>query len=123
MNVKKFPIAIMLWLLLMLAITMIPIAIANPKTSTTGIPSIRSTEPPRHQTVWMVGAYVPPTEFLPWSESKHPGTDCMYEALFGWNAEKEELVPCIGTSYSWNTDGTELTINLNTNVIKLKMSY
>jgi len=94
---------------------MIPIGIANPKTSATGIPSKRSTEPPRRQTVWMTGAYVSPEEFLPWSESMHPGTDCMHEALFGWNAEKEELVPCIGTSYSWNTDGTELTINLNSN--------
>ncbi len=113
--IKKFPIAIMLGLLLMLTITMIPITIANPKLSTSGIPSIRSTEPPRWQTVWMVGAYTSPTEFLPTSESMHPGTDCMYEALFGWNAEKEELIPVIGTSYSWSSDGSELTIELNTN--------
>jgi len=112
---KKFPIAMMI--LLFLTIAMIPLTVADglSTSSVSGIPNQRSTEPARHETMWMVGAYTTPTEFLPWSESMHPGTECMYEPLFGWNAEKEELVPCIGTSYSWSSDGSELTIELNTN--------
>ncbi|TKJ18546.1 MAG: hypothetical protein CEE43_17830 [Promethearchaeota archaeon Loki_b32] len=110
---KKFPIAMMF--LLFLTAAMIPLTLANPKPSTTGLPSIRGTEPPRHETVWMVGAYVLPDEFLPWSTEVHPGTDCMYESLFGWNDVKVELIPCIGTSYSWSATGDSITIELNTN--------
>jgi len=112
---KKFPIIMML--LLIVSIAMIPLTLAKGElhTSVAGIPSIRSTEPARHQTVWMVGAYVAPEQFLPWTSEVHPGMDCMYEALFGWNDVKEELIPCIGTSYSWSATGDSITIELNTN--------
>ena len=111
--VKKLPLLIIAGILLMFTIAMIPITIANPKTSTTGLPAIRSSEPPREETVWMTGSYDSPTQFIPWSTNLAPGSDCMYESLFGWNSAKNKLIPCIGTSYSWSATGDSITIELN----------
>jgi peptide/nickel transport system substrate-binding protein len=95
---------------------MIPVTIGDDLSTSaiTGIPNQRSTEPPRHQTMWMAGSYNGAGNFIPWSTALHPGTDCgMYEALFGRNTLHEEDVPCIGTSYSWSATGDSVTIELN----------
>jgi peptide/nickel transport system substrate-binding protein len=110
---KKFPFVI-LGLLLFLAMVAIPTVIATEKPSPSGLPAIRTTPPPRDETVWMTGSYNSPTQFLPWSTSLPPGADAgMYEALFGYNSVTEELVPCIGTSYEWDATGENVTIHLN----------
>ncbi|MFX1572302.1 MAG: ABC transporter substrate-binding protein [Promethearchaeota archaeon] len=84
------------------------------KISTSNIPPIRTTEPPREETVWMTGSYNSPTQFLPWSAQLPPGADAgMYEALFGYNSVTKTLVPCIGISYSWSVTGNSITIDLN----------
>ena len=113
---KKSPIIIMLGLLLIITISMIPSTRVEEKPSTSSIPPILTTEPPREETVWMTGSYNSPTQFLPWSTSLPPGADAgMYEALFGYNSVTETLIPCIGTSYSWSVTGDSVTIELNTN--------
>jgi peptide/nickel transport system substrate-binding protein len=112
---KKLSIALVLGYIFILSITMTPSILAEEKLSTTGVPSIMTTEPPREETVWMTGSYISGSEFLPWSSAMHPGTDCMYESLFGWNDVKVELIPCIGTSYSWSATGDSITIDLNPN--------
>ncbi|MCJ7648757.1 MAG: ABC transporter substrate-binding protein [Candidatus Lokiarchaeota archaeon] len=110
---KKLPMITMIGLLLFVTLAMTPV-IGNPQTS--ALPAIRTTEPPREETVWMTGSYNSPTQFLPWSTSLPPGADAgMYEALFGYNSVTETVVPCIGTSYSWGVTGENLTIELNTN--------
>ena len=109
---KKLPIITMVGLLLFVTLAM-PSTKGAPQTS--AVPAIRTTEPPREETVWMTGSYNSPTQFLPWSTSLPPGSDAgMYEALFGYNSVTEALIPCIGTSYSWSADGVNLTIELNT---------
>ena len=113
---KKLPIAIMVGILLTLTISMIPITIANPEPETstiTGIPNIRNSEPPRYETVWMTGSYDSPTQFLPWSINLPPGSELMYESLFGFNSLKNKLIPCIGTNYSWSETGDSIFIDLN----------
>ena len=58
--------------------------------------------------------YNSPTQFVPWSTSLPPGTDCgMYEALFGYNSVTGTVVPCIGTSFAWSGTGDYITIELN----------
>ncbi|HDZ17242.1 hypothetical protein LCGC14_0775080 [marine sediment metagenome] len=113
--VKNFTIAMIL--VAMLAITTIPLIQAEEAPSTSavaGIPNMRSTEPPRRDTVWGVGAYRSPTQFRPLELP--PMADAgMYEALFGYNSATEELVPSIGLSYEWSTDGSSVTIELNDN--------
>ena len=117
---KKFPIAvsILLFAALIPVIGMIPVALAEvPSTQAIpGIPNLRTTEPPREETMWMAGSYNGAGSFLPWSTGLHPGTDAgMYEALFGRNFLTEEDVPCIGISYSWGVTGENITIELNPN--------
>jgi len=113
---KKFSIATMIGLLLIITITMFPSVLTKDVPSTSAIPAIRTTPPPRDQTVWMTGSYNSPTQFLPWSTSLPPGADAgMYEALFGYNSVTETLVPCIGLSYAWSATGDSVTIELNTN--------
>ena len=110
---KKLPIITMVGLLLFVTLAM-PSTQGAPKTS--AIPPIRTTEPPREETVWMTGSYNSPTQFLPWSTSLPPGADAgMYEALFGYNSVTETVVPCIGTSFAWSVTGENVTIELNSN--------
>ena len=113
---KNLPIIIGLFLLA--AIATIPVTVADePSMSAiTGIPNQRTTDSPRHQTVWMAGSYNGAGNFIPWSTGLHPGSDAgMYEALFGRDTLNEEDVPCIGTSYSWSLTGDSVTIELNPN--------
>ncbi len=113
---KKFPIVI--GLLLFVAIAMTPLTVADELSTSaiSGIPNQLSKDPPRHETVWMAGSYNGAGNFIPWSTGLHPGTDAgVYEALFGRNTLGEEDIPCIGTSYDWNTNGSSVTIELNTN--------
>ncbi|MFX1569194.1 MAG: ABC transporter substrate-binding protein [Promethearchaeota archaeon] len=115
---KKFPILIGLFLFVLLAMSPMTKTVADkPSMSTiTGIPNQRTTDSPRHQTMWMAGSYNGAGNFIPWSTGLHPGSDCgMYEALFGRNTLTEEDVPCIGTSYSWSLTGDSVTIELNPN--------
>ncbi|MFX1278010.1 MAG: ABC transporter substrate-binding protein [Promethearchaeota archaeon] len=109
---NKFPIAIGVLLFVIIPIAMSPVSVA----AVPGIPKKRSTDSPRYQTMWMAGSYNGAGNFIPWSTGLHPGTDCgMYEALFGRNTLLGVDVPCIGTSYAWNADGSSVTIELNPN--------
>ena len=46
-----------------------------------------------------------------------PTQGVIYEALFYYNkARQEDPVPVLGTSFSWNTDGTQLTVKLRSGV-------
>ncbi len=115
---KKFPIVIGLFLFAIIPVAMIPVTVADgPSTSAiTGIPDQRTTDSPRHQTMWMAGSYNGAGNFIPWSTGLHPGTDAgMYETLFGRNTLAEVDVPCIGISYSWGVTGENITIELNPN--------
>ncbi|MFX1364486.1 MAG: ABC transporter substrate-binding protein [Promethearchaeota archaeon] len=118
MKIKKnFLILISLLIFVAIFTTRSTIADEQPMLSSIpGIPNQRTTEPPRHQTMWMAGSYNSPTSFIPWSTSLAPGTDAgMYEALFGYNSLKERDEPCIGTNYSWSATGDSVTIDLNPN--------
>ncbi|MFX1573178.1 MAG: ABC transporter substrate-binding protein [Promethearchaeota archaeon] len=110
---KTLPITILFGLLFLMAITMIPITQARVKPANTELPAILTKEPPREETVWMTGSYDSPTQFLPWSTNLPPGSELMYESLFGYNSEKGKLIPCIGTNYSWSKTGDSITIDLN----------
>ena len=113
---KKFSIATMIGLLLILTIAFSPSTLAKETPSTSGIPAIRTTEPPREEIVWMTGSWDLPSQFLPWSTNLPPGSDAgMYEALFGYNSVTEEVVPCIGLSFAWSGTGDSVTIELNPN--------
>jgi peptide/nickel transport system substrate-binding protein len=110
---KKFPIAVGLLLFLVLVTSSVPVSVAS---AITGIPNQRTTDSPRHQTMWMAGSYNGAGNFIPWSTGLHPGTDAgMYEALFGKNFLTGTPVPCIGLTYDWGVTGENLTITLNPN--------
>ena len=117
---KKIPITIglLLFVAMIPVIAMFPVTVADvPSTQAiTGVPNQRTTDPPRHETLWMAGSYNGASNFIPWSTGLHPGTDAgMYEALFGRNTLDEVDVPCIGTSYSWGVTGENITIELHPN--------
>ncbi|MFX0023605.1 MAG: hypothetical protein ACFE9S_14860, partial [Candidatus Hermodarchaeota archaeon] len=69
---KKFPIAVGLLLFVVLVTSSVPVSVA---TTITGIPNQRTTDSPRHQTMWMAGSYNGAGNFIPWSTGLHPGTD------------------------------------------------
>ena len=117
---KKIPITIglLLFVAMIPVIAMFPVTVADvPSTQAiTGVPNQRTTDPPRHETLWMAGSYNGAGNFIPWSTGLHPGTDAgMYEALFGRNTLDGVDVPCIGTNYSWGVTGENITIELNPN--------
>ncbi|WP_030543892.1 ABC transporter substrate-binding protein [Streptomyces albus] len=55
--------------------------------------------------------------FNPYSPSRLDGDGTIFEPLFFYNLTKnEEPTPRLGTEYSWNEDGTELTVSLREGV-------
>ncbi|MDT0341484.1 ABC transporter substrate-binding protein [Streptomyces litchfieldiae] len=55
--------------------------------------------------------------FNPYSPTKLEGAGTIYESLFFLNiSRQEDPVPVLGTEYSWNEDGTELSITLREGV-------
>ncbi|MDT0268049.1 ABC transporter substrate-binding protein [Streptomyces sp. DSM 44915] len=55
--------------------------------------------------------------FNPYSPTKLEGAGSIFEPLFFLNiARSEDPVPLLGTEYSWNEDGTELSITLREGV-------
>ncbi|ONK14356.1 ABC transporter substrate-binding protein [Streptomyces sp. MP131-18] len=55
--------------------------------------------------------------FNPYSPTKLEGAGTIYESLFFLNtARQEDPAPLLGTEYTWNEDGTELSITLREGV-------
>ncbi|WP_129840552.1 ABC transporter substrate-binding protein [Streptomyces sp. RFCAC02] len=55
--------------------------------------------------------------FNPYSPTKLEGAGTIFESLFFLNiSRQEDPVPLLGTEYSWNEDGTELSITLREGV-------
>lgn len=55
--------------------------------------------------------------FNPYAPTVNEGPGTIYEALFFFNVTREEPArPLLGTAYSWNADGTELSVTLRDNV-------
>ena len=50
-----------------------------------------------------------------WDPNPVFGYALIFEPLFGRNTVTDEVIPVIGTDYSWNPTGTQLIINLNPN--------
>lgn len=67
----------------------------------------------RSQIVWNTGYDSVPDNLNPFKTNPTFGMTLMYEPLFGWNSVKNKLIPVIGTSYAWNAEGTNITIDLN----------
>ncbi|WP_371802286.1 ABC transporter substrate-binding protein [Candidatus Lokiarchaeum ossiferum] len=73
-----------------------------------------TTAPERATIVWSTGYDTQHDNYNPWTGSPAFGIALMYEPLFGLNgAMNDTLIPVIGTEYSWNADGTELTVKIN----------
>lgn len=71
------------------------------------------TMPARNDIVWCTGYDTQHDNLNPWTGSPAFGIPFMYEPLFGVNGAKDnELIKVIGTSYSWNADGSELTVTI-----------
>ena len=99
------------FIIFMILITPSTIAVDTSKTSQ--LPSLRLTEPPREETVWVTGSLISPTNLNPWSIYPGFGLPLMYETLFGFNAFSQTDIPCIATDYQWNIDGSYIVVNLN----------
>jgi ABC-type transport system substrate-binding protein len=72
--------------------------------------------PNRADTLWSVGYQTAPTDFNPYAVNPAWGVAYMYEPLFGRNygtGYNGSLIPILGSSMSWSTDGKNLTILLN----------
>ncbi|MFX1297912.1 MAG: ABC transporter substrate-binding protein [Promethearchaeota archaeon] len=69
----------------------------------------------RNNTVWACGYQTKAEDFMPYTNDPAYGVAFMYEPLFGYNFLSDEKIPVIGTDYEWSTDGTSITVDLNTN--------
>lgn len=68
----------------------------------------------RQETVWAAGYRTKAPQLNPFSNDPAYGIAYMYEPLFGYNYEKSKLIPVIGKSYTWDTDGLGIVVELNT---------
>lgn len=95
-------------------LSLFPSAFASePQTAQNDIPSTIGTEPDREDTVWCTGSWNGQSNFAPWLTGIAPIADGgMWETLFGYNTADDTLIPCIGTSFAWNSTGTGLEINI-----------
>lgn len=71
-------------------------------------------DPTRENTVWGLGYATEAIDFNPYTTNAAWGLPFMYEPLFGMNYLADELIPVIGTDFTWAANGLSITINLRT---------
>ncbi|UYP46042.1 hypothetical protein NEF87_002327 [Candidatus Lokiarchaeum ossiferum] len=68
--------------------------------------------PERNEIVWCTGYDSFVENLNPWDPTQSFGIALVYEPLFGFNGATDKLIPVLGTTYSWNADGSELTVTV-----------
>lgn len=70
-------------------------------------------QPNREDAVYGTGYWHQAWHMRPLDSNPAYGIAYMYEPLFGWNEITQEVVPVLGTEFSWKSGGTGVTIELN----------
>jgi len=90
----------------------VTVIIVFPLLSVSG--ALSDPDPNRNEIVWATGYDTSATNLNPWKSDPAYGVGFMYEQLFGYNAETDEIIPVIGKNYSWDpTDPTECIVDIN----------
>lgn len=80
---------------------------------TSSVKTVVAQDPPtRSNTVWGLGYQTEAIDFNPYTTSAAYGITFMYETLFGMNYLSDELIPVLGTNYTWAANGLSITIDL-----------